>query len=47
MFFVTFPLIIETLELIGQKLHLEKYKEWKEWDIESRRRAASLLGIFS
>ena len=47
MFLVTLPFIVETLEVIGYKLHMEKYQEWKEWDIESRRRAASLLGIFS
>ena len=46
-FLVALTFIIETLEVIGHKLHLEKYLEWKEWDIESRRRAASLLGIFS
>ena len=46
-FLVTLPFIVETLEVIGYKLHMEKYQEWKEWDIESRRRAASLLGIFS
>ena len=39
--------IVETLEAIEYKLHMEKYQEWKEWDIESRRRTASLLGIFS
>ena len=47
MFLVTLPFIVETLEVIGYKLHMEKYQEWKEWDIESSRRAASLLGIFS
>ena len=44
---VTLPFIVETLEVIEYKLHMEKYQEWKEWDIESRRRTASLLGIFS
>ena len=39
--------IVETLEAIEYKLHMEKYQEWKEWDIESRRRTASLLSIFS
>ena len=47
MFLVTLPFIVETLEVIEYKLHMEKYQEWKEWDIDSRRRAASLLGIFS
>ena len=47
MFLVTLPFIVETLDVTGHKLHLEKYQEWKEWDIESRRRTASLLGIFS
>ena len=30
MFLVTLPFITETLEVIGHKLHLEKYQEWKE-----------------
>ena len=46
MFLVRLLFITETLEVIGHKSHLEKYQEWKEWDIELRRRAASLLGIF-
>ena len=40
MFLVTLPFIVETFEVIGHKLHMKKYQEWKEWDIESRRRAA-------
>ena len=32
MFLVTFPFIVETLEVIGYKLHMEKYQEWEEWD---------------
>ena len=47
MFLVTLPFLVETLEAIGHKLYMEKYQEWKEWDIESRRRATSVLGIFS
>ena len=47
MFRVILLFIVETLEVIEYKLHMEKYQEWKEWDIESRRRTASLLGIFS
>ena len=47
MFLVTLPFIVGTLEVTGHKLHMEKYQEWKERDIESRWRAASLLGIFS
>ena len=43
-FSVSLPFIIETLEVIGYKLHLEKYLDWKEWDMKSRRRATSLLG---
>ena len=46
MFLVTLPFIVETLEVIVYKLHLEKYQEWKEWGIESRKRAPSLLVIF-
>ena len=30
MFLVTLPFIVETLEVIGHKLHMEKYQEWKE-----------------
>ena len=29
-FSVSLPFIIETLEVIGYKLHLEKYPDWKE-----------------
>ena len=41
MFRVILLFIVETLEVIEYKLHMEKYQEWKEWDIESRRRTAS------
>ena len=47
MFLFTLPFLVETLEVIGHKLHMEKYQEWKEWDIESRTRATSVLGIFN
>ena len=49
MFFVTLPFIVETLEAIGHKLHMEKYQEWKELGHRRsyRRRAGSLLLIFS
>ena len=47
MFLVILPFIVETLEVIVPKLHMEKYQEWKEWDIESRRGAPNLLDIFS
>ena len=47
LFLVTLPFIIKTIAVIVHKLHLEKYQEWEEVDIESRRRAASLLGIFN
>ena len=30
MFLVALTFITETLEVIGHKLHLEKYLEWKE-----------------
>ena len=33
MFLVILSFIIETLEVIEHKLHLEKYQIWKEWDI--------------
>ena len=35
------------LDVIRHKLHLEKHQKWKGRDIEFRRRAASLLGVFS
>ena len=40
---MTYPYIIETLEVIAHKLHLEKYPAWKDWDGETRKRASSLL----
>ena len=46
MFLVTLTFIIKILEVIGHKLHLKKYQEWKKLGIESRR-VESLLGIFS
>ena len=30
MFLVILPFIIETLEVIEHKLHLEQYQEWEE-----------------
>ena len=45
MFLVTLPFIVDTLEVIGCKLHMEKYQKWKGWDIESRRRAAKAYHI--
>ena len=30
MFLVTLPFIIETLEVVGDKLHLEQHQEWEE-----------------
>ena len=35
--------IIEALEVISNKLHLEKYPNWRQWDTESRRTASALL----
>lgn len=43
MFLFTLPYIIQTLEVISHKLHLRKYSDWQEWDIESRRQASALL----
>ena len=31
MFLVTLTFIIKILEVIGHKLHLKKYQEWKNW----------------
>ena len=31
MFLATLPFTVETLEVIGHKLHMGKYQEWKEW----------------
>ena len=39
--------VIEVLEVIAHKLHLEKYLSWSDWDNESRRRAASTLAGIS
>ena len=46
MFLTTLPYIVETLEVIGYQLHLDKYPEWHDWDAESKRRAVALLGNF-
>ena len=48
-FLFTLPFIVETLEVIGHKLNMEKYQEWKELGHRRfcRRRAGSLLVIFS
>lgn len=43
MFLFTLPYIIQTLEVISHKLHLRKYPDWQEWDLESRRQASALL----
>ena len=46
-FLRVYPYILETLEVIAHKLHLEKYPEWKDWDSASRKRASACLGMFS
>ena len=46
-FLLTYPYIIEALEVIAHKLHLEKYLNWSDSDNESRRRAASALAGIS
>ena len=38
MFLIVYPFIIEALEVLGLKLHLEKYPECSEFDQESRSR---------
>lgn len=43
MFLCTLPYIIQTLEVISHQLHLRKYPDWQEWDLESRRQASALL----
>ena len=40
-FLLTYPFIIEALEVIAHKLHLEKYLNWSHWNNESWRRVAS------
>ena len=42
-FLLAYPYIIEALEVIANKLHLDRYPEWNDWDNESRRRASSAL----
>ena len=37
--------IIETLEVIANRLHLNKYPTWEQWDPDSRARANSLLSV--
>ena len=46
-FLLTYPDIIEALEVIVHKLHLEKHLIWSDRDNESRRRAASALAGIS
>ena len=46
-FLLTYPYIIEALEVIAHKLHPEKYLNWSDWDNESRRRGASALAGIS
>ena len=36
MFLTTFPYIIETRKVIDHKDHLEKYPEWRGWDLRSK-----------
>ena len=43
MFLVTYPYIVEALEVSAHKLYLEKYPAWENWDQESRARASGLL----
>ena len=42
-FLLAYPHIVESLEVISHKLHLEKYSNWRQWDNESRRTASALL----
>ena len=37
--------IVEVLEVIAHKMHLEKYPDWGVWDTTSRKRASACLGI--
>lgn len=46
-FLLAYPYIVEALEVIAHKLHLEKYPTWRKWDTESRRRASGLLSGIS
>ena len=43
MFLIVYPFIIEALEVMALKLHLEKYPEWSKFDQESRSRANRVL----
>lgn len=40
------PYLIETLEVIANKEHLDKYPTWSSFDTETRARARSLLCYF-
>ena len=44
MFLIVYPFIIEALDVMALKLHLEKYPEWSKFDQESRSRANRVLG---
>ena len=37
--------IVEALEVIAHKMHLEKYPHWEVWDTTSRKRATAGLGV--
>ena len=42
-FLLAYPYIAEALEVISDKLHLQKYPNCRQWDNESRRRTSALL----
>ena len=43
-FLIVYPFIIEALEVMALKLHLEKYPEWSKFDQEIQSRANRVLG---
>ena len=44
MFLIVYAFIIETLEVMTLKIHLEKYPEWSKFDQECRSHANRVLG---
>ena len=42
-FLPAYPCIVEALEVISNKPHLEKYPNWRQWDTESRRAGSALV----
>ena len=45
MFLIVYPFIIEALDVMALKLHLEKYHEWSKFDQENWSRANRVIAL--